>query len=108
MKKKRKKETKYLSACVSWIGKSSFEILDNKTFETITGRVLRQNGKQCWFNITNVKNEVNAYAERLGLKSDLGELFICIDREGFSYHDREKAEQKLADTNRTNLIVLID
>lgn len=105
----KRDEVKYLHAYISWgAGFNSFRIINGETYETITSRNLRENGKRCWFNITNVKNEVNEYAKKIGVKSDLGELFICIEKDGLSYHDKEKTIQKLIDTGRTNRITLID
>lgn len=105
----KRDEAKYLHAYISWgAGFNSFRIINGDTYETITSRCLRENGKRCWFNIANVKREVDEYAKKIGVRSDLGELFICIERDGLSYHDKEKAMQKLIDTGRTDRITLID
>ena len=105
----KKDEVKYLHAYISWgAGLNSFRIINGDTYDVITERNLRHNGKQCWFNITNVKNEIKEYAKQIGLKSELGELIICIERDGLSYHDKEQTIQKLIDTDRTNRITLID
>ena len=92
-KKLRKKlkpkitESKYLKAYVSWgWALNSFKIINGDTYETITERNLRQDGKQCWFNLSNVITEVVEYAKKHNLNpSGLGELYVSIGNQGLSY-----------------------
>jgi hypothetical protein len=96
----------YLHAYVSWsAGFRSFRILNGDSLEIITERNLYQNGKTCWFNIVNVKNEVKEYAKNNNLSMEgLGELFICIEDEGLSYHNKEIIKKKSEERG----ILLID
>ena len=97
LRSKVKKE-EYLHAHVSWGGgMRSFRIVNSKNYETIAERNLYQNGKQCWFNLQNVKSEVKQYADKLGLKTELSELYACIDRDGFSYSKREEVDKRASE-----------
>ena len=111
IKLKPKQEiNKYLNAYISWVGgMRSFRILNGDNYDIISERELRQNGKQCWFNLTNVKNEVNEYAKKLGLKTTgLGELFICIENDGFSYSDKDPRFDEVKQKAKERSITLID
>ena len=111
-KKARKKlkpkniSVNYLNAYVSWgVGLRSFRILNGDSLEIITERNLYQNGKTCWFNILNVINEVKEYAKNHNLNMEgLGELFICIENDGLSYHNKEIIKKKAEERG----ILLID
>ena len=110
-KKKRKKlkpiseNKKYLHAYISWeFGMNNFKIINGENYGIITERNLLKNGKQCWFNILNIKSEINQYAKKFGYNVDLGELYICIQDEGFSYHNIEDVKEKSEERN----ILLID
>ena len=99
-----------LHAYISWsAGFRSFEIINGKSFETITERSLIQNGKQCWFNLSNVKDEVKKYAKERNLSTTgLGELYKCIDDEGFSYSNKDPKFDEVKKKAESRSILLID
>jgi len=105
-----RRECEALHAYISWsAGFRSFEIINGKSFETITERSLIQNGKQCWFNLSNVKDEVKKYAKERNLSTTgLGELYKCIDDEGFSYSNKDPKFDEVKKKAESRSILLID
>ncbi len=110
-KKKRKKlkpiseDKKYLHVYISWgYGMNYFKIINGENDDIITERNLRKNNKQCWFNILNIKSEINQYAKKFGYNVDLGELYISIQDDGLSYHNIEDVKKMAEERN----ILLID
>ena len=102
-------QEKYLNAYVSWgWALSSFKIVNGDTYETITERDLRKNGKQCWFNLTNIKKEVEDYAKKHNLKTDLGELYFSLDKQGLSYSHLEPHLDEIKKIAKERSITLID
>ena len=109
MAKKIKSEVKYLKAYVSWgYALNSFKIVNGDTYETITERNLRQDGKQCWFNLTNVITEVEDYAKKHNLKTGLGELYVSIDEQGLSYSNLDPRLDEVKQKAKERTITLID
>ena len=107
--KTKKEKIEYLHAWISWgWALKSFKIINGDNYETITERNLEQNGKQCWFNITNIKKEINEYSNKLGLKTDLGELFVCIDEQGLSYSDLDPHFDRIKQKAKERSIILIN
>jgi hypothetical protein len=111
-KKLRPKEikTNYLNAYVSCdFGFKSFRILNGDNFDAISERNLIKDGKQCWFDISNVRNEVEIYAKERDLStSGLDELYQCIDDEGFSYSHKDPDLDKVKSKAIQKSIILID
>jgi hypothetical protein len=111
-KKLRPKEDKqnYLKAYVSWdFGFKSFRILNRDNFDVISERKLIKDGKQCWFDLSNVKDEVERYATERDLSTwGLGELYQCIDDEGFSYSHKDPNLEGVKSKAKQKSIILID
>ena len=87
-----KKEERWLFT--DWaFGMSSFKIYDSfETFNLITSRTINSGGITNWFNIDNIKREIEEYAKShpnikiKGLKETLGDIHSM----GFSYTDKTK------------------
>ena len=100
----------YLNAYVSWeFGFKSFQILNSDNFDVISERKLIKDGKQCWFDISNVRKEVEIYAKERDLSlSGLDELYQCINDEGFSYSHKDPNLEVVKSKAKQKSIILID
>lgn len=86
-----KKEVKWLFT--DWgFGLSSVSIYDSyESFNLITKREIDKDGCIQWFNIDNIKREIEEYGIKNNIKiKGLGETLATIDENGFSYSDKNK------------------
>ena len=76
------------------MGLSSFKIYDSfDTRNLITERTIDQNGRTNWFNIDNIKREIEVYAKDNNVKiKGLNETIQDLRSTGFSYTDKTKEE----------------
>ena len=76
------------------LGLSNFKIYDSfKTLNLITERTIDENGYTNWFNIDNIKREIESYAKNNNIKFiGLKETLKNIKDNGFSYTDKTKFE----------------
>jgi len=97
-----KKEIRWLFT--EWsLGLSSFRIYDSyDTFNYITGREIGGGNNVNWFNIDNVKREIELFAEKNNIKiKGLNETLNDIKSHGFSYKNSEK-QQYILDAEKRN------
>ena len=73
-------------------GLSNMKIYDSyDSFNLITQREISKDGCIRWFNIDNVKREIEEYGIKNNIKfKGLGETLRDIDAEGFSYSDKDE------------------
>lgn len=73
-------------------GLSNMKIYDSfESFNLITQREISKNGCIQWFNIDNVRREIEEYGVKNNIKlKGLHETLRDINGEGFSYSDKDK------------------
>ena len=82
---------------------SDFKIYDSyDSFNLITKRTIDKGGCINWFNIDNVKREIEEYAQKNNIKiKGLNETIQSIKSKGFSYTDKDK-EKTIQEANEKN------
>jgi len=66
-----------------------------KEYSSITGRDIDDGSYVNWFNIDNIRREIEDYSEKYDFKLDeknLKNLLKSIEEKGFSYSDKNKLE----------------
>ena len=102
MKRFFKKGDKWLFT--DWqLGLSEFKIYDDfDSFNLITKRTITQGRCTNWFNIDNVKREIEEYATKNNIRiKGLNETLQSLKSNGFSYTDKGK-EKAIKDANERN------
>lgn len=97
-----KKEVKWLFT--DWgFGLSNFKIYDSfDSFNLITKRTITQGRCTNWFNIDNIKREIEEYAKSNNVKiKGLKETLHDLKCAGFSYTDTTK-NSAIKDANKMN------
>jgi hypothetical protein len=99
------KEERYLFTDYGF-GLSHFKIYDSfETFNLITERIIREDSVTNWFNIDNIRREIEEY-ERLNPNIKLVgliETLNSIHENGFSYTDKDFNETRSEIKNKRNI-----
>ena len=101
-------KNKKLKLFIDWsLGLKYFAIYNeiNDKYDIITERQIDDGAYTCWFNIDNIKREIEDYSKENNFKLDQKELknFLkSIEEKGFSYSDKNFSEIQKDVTERNS------